>query len=150
MTRSALTWVSALMLALTALAGCTEAAPEVKPNPDMMVDPASPTAGEHVEVRFPDEPLRGLRYVLEHWTDDSWEPLYTLRAGNNGSGDATWWPVAEDRPIGAIGIVGPGPDLVVIPSDAESGTYRLCTDVVEDQTAVELENTTRCTPVVVE
>ncbi len=120
----------------------------MNPNPAMRIDPASPTAGEMVEVRFPDEPLRGLRYVLERQTDDGWVPMYTLVS--DGAGEATWWPVADDdkRPIGAMGIEGPGPDRVVIPGEADSGTYRLCTDVVEESDA--LEESTVCTPVPVE
>ena len=55
---------------------------------------------------------------------------YYLTSGCEfGSPAPDWWSVedSEDRAWRAIGTVGCGPDFVIVPNTATSGTYCLCT-----------------------
>lgn len=145
----------ALLLPVALLAACTGAEPEpdagsarpaaansperpagpydqaAKMRPDLVVaDPASATAGEAVELTWPEETLRGVAWTLEEQDGSSWQVRYFLTSRWESDGGApSWWAVSEGEGTGwaDIGVSGPGPDLLQIPDTAPAGQYRLCT-----------------------
>lgn len=109
--------------------------PDAEIRPDLLeVRPDVAAAGEHVELLFPEETVRGVGYVLERRNGDTWDWKYGLASTGGGGGEPTWWSASDsDRyPVPDIGVMGPGPDLVTIPDSAEPGDYRLCTSNAGD------------------
>lgn len=100
--------------------------------PDLMtVTPAVADPGQHVELTFPLETGRGVAYVLELAVGDTWTTTHYLTSSSEGY-DATPSAVSVDSVDDYfgwedIGIGGPGPDRILIPDDALTGPYRLCT-----------------------
>ena len=96
----------------------------------MTVAPSDPEPGEQVELTFPQETERGVAYVLERAFGDRWSTTHFLTSSTDGYGGSPGaWAVdaAEGHGWEDIGIAGPGPDLIVIPVDASTGAYRICT-----------------------
>ncbi|MEO6295254.1 MAG: hypothetical protein ABIP01_04885 [Candidatus Limnocylindria bacterium] len=83
--------------------------------------------GQIVELRFPEETLRGTLFVLDRKAGEGWERRYMLVSDANNPRPAWFTPDREDLGVGDIGIGGSGPDRVVIPEVADPGNYRLCT-----------------------
>ena len=106
----------------------------------MLADRDTVAPGEIVELTFPDEKARGILYVLEEEVGGTWAYRYGLIAGANGVPD--WFdPTQEDRPIEDIGVMGPGPDRVVIPPVASPGSWRICTGNAGENVCVRIEIT---------
>ena len=105
--------------------------------PDLMVatpDPAAPD--ETVELTFPEETSRGVAFVLERQLPDgSWDHVYFLIASRADGPDIRpeWFPADQPPNWSAGGVVGPGPDRVVVPATAEPGDYRICTANAGDE-----------------
>lgn len=96
----------------------------------MTITPVAASPGQRIALRFPESYRRGVRFSLAAWTGQGWELRYYLVSGRgSGSPASEWWSVEdrEGRGWPDIGIVGPGPDYVMIPNTAPRGTYRLCT-----------------------
>ncbi|MEO6651700.1 MAG: hypothetical protein ABIP17_03480, partial [Ilumatobacteraceae bacterium] len=93
---------------------------------ELSPDPAAP--GELVSIRFPTETLRGIGFTLDRWTGDGWTSTHFLTSGAGGDGQ-TWAGREFIEGLGwdDLGISGPGPDVVRIPTEASAGAYRLCT-----------------------
>ncbi len=128
---------ASVLLALIA-ASCSTAEPLLGPydadaeiQPELITLVPSPaSAGDLVSILFPDERNRGVHYVLESHKDDTWNLEYHLVSDWQGEkppasqkveASGTTWAIPD------IGFDGPGPDLIVIPADAEAGEYRICT-----------------------
>ena len=95
----------------------------------MIVDPTTATPGGVVALRFPDERLRGIGFVLERETGNGWvlEYLLTSRAGDPQA-DAKYWATPDEHDAWPdLGVTGPGPEYLDIPPVAEPGHYRICT-----------------------
>lgn len=96
----------------------------------MTVRPAEVAPGATIELMFPAETTRGVAYVLERASGDTWSTTHFLTsstAGYGGSPTAVSVDSAEGYGWEDIGIGGPGPDRVVAPDDADPGAYRICT-----------------------
>jgi hypothetical protein len=67
--------------------------------------------------------------VYRYWTT-AWE----------GPGHPTWHRAGDEAAeVPAIGITGPGPDRVLIPPEAEPGTWRICTGNAGENVCVRIE-----------
>jgi len=125
------------------LAGCgetTSPAEPGRPHDDaaelrdelMVAEPSTTQPGSRIELSFPQETGRGLGFVLEEEIDDGWALRYFLTsAPADGGPNETSWIPAEDGEPGwdAVGIGGPGPDVIEVPDTADEGTYRVCTAI---------------------
>ena len=127
---------SLLLIAL--LSACaTPATPSVEPwpiesdadvRPDaMVVEPEQAESGELVAVRFPGGWERGILYALDAEVGDGWERRWMLISDASG-GEPLWFVNGQDEvAVEAIGIVGEGPDRILIPDESGPGDYRVCT-----------------------
>ena len=96
----------------------------------MTITPAAASPGQRIALRFPENYMRGIGFALSAWNGQGWEVRYYLTSGHDSDSPFQWWSSAEDgeAPIWTTaGLVGPGPDYVMVTSTAPSGTYRLCT-----------------------
>jgi hypothetical protein len=95
----------------------------------IVVHPDQTTPGELVSVFFPDDRTRGIHYVLESQAGGGWNLDFHLISDWGGSHEAKYFTVEEmeDIAVEDLGIEGPGPDRVVIPSETPLGDYRVCT-----------------------
>lgn len=102
--------------------------PEPEMRPELLViEPSSAAPGDIVELRFPEETMRGVAFQLDAETADGWETRYWLTSDGNG-GPPSWVPVGTDgHGWPDVGVGGPGPDRVAIPDDVPPGRYRVCT-----------------------
>jgi hypothetical protein len=97
--------------------------------PDLMVaGPERVAPGEQVALSFPEETGRGLGFALDEQTDDGWQRrAYLTAAPDEGPPDEPAWHPPNELPVwDAIGIGGPGPDVVQLPDELEPGSYRIC------------------------
>lgn len=130
-------------------AGCDSVVPLSTPHdPAAVFDPASIVAdreaaspGDVVELTFPGEMTRGLHFVLEEEVGGTWAHRYGLMSSGEDRGAPGGWfvPGDEDIAIPDIGIVGPGPDRVVIPEPATPGAWRICTGNAAENVCVRIE-----------
>ena len=106
----------------------------------MTVTPATPAAGESVALHFGSERVRGVAFTLSRWTGKDWVVDHYLTSdwGEPGTHELTWWRAddTERRAWPDIGVVGTGPDHVVVPDDAPSGDHLLCTANSVDEACV--------------
>ena len=105
--------------------------PAASVRPELMtVTPDVAAPGDHVELTFPEQTERGVAFVLERAAGESWSTTHFLTSSTDGYGSAPT-AVSVDAAEGYawedIGIGGPGPDRLVIPTDAVPGPYRICT-----------------------
>ena len=94
------------------------------------ITPAAASPGQRIALRFPENYMRGIGFSLSAWNGQGWEVKYYLTSGQDSDSPTQGWSSAEDgeAPIWTLGgVMGPGPDYVMVPSTAPSGTYRLCT-----------------------
>jgi hypothetical protein len=124
---------------MTSMMPATAATPELGPydleatiQPEVVdIEPAHVQAGDLASVFFPDESLRGIHFVLESRSGNSWNLEYHLVSdwgdGSNTPMAYKVGSIGEDISIPDVGIGGPGPDAVLIPVDATPGEYRVCT-----------------------
>jgi hypothetical protein len=143
---------SLAFLLLFAAAGCDAppepaqaggpADPEAEMRPDLIVaDPSEVAPGEVLSLTFPAETPRGIHFVLERQTGDSWVHAFDLVSDAPGPGWQRDWSLAgsEDFAIPDIGVGGPGPDRVLIPDVAEPGPWRVCTGNAGENICTEIE-----------
>jgi hypothetical protein len=90
----------------------------------MTITPATAAPGQEIRLTFPADYFRGVGFSLARPADQ--EVLYYLTSGRGGK---PAWFSADDSAGGwpDVGIHGPGPDRVVVPTTAADGTYLLCT-----------------------
>lgn len=101
--------------------------PNAEMAPNLLVAPDEASPGEVIGLRFPEQTIRGIHFVLEVEDGESWQYLYDLVSAANG-GQPAWTHTGNDQfGIPDVGIGGPGPDRVQIPDDAGPGSYRICT-----------------------
>ena len=118
--------------------------PDAEIRPDLMeVNPDQVSPGEHVELHFPQETIRGVGFVLEERVDEGWEVRYLLTVSDSEDPDdpgGRWLP--PDNPDRDewpdIGVVGPGPGFALVPEPASPGEYRICTAMQPDNFCGEL------------
>jgi len=102
--------------------------------PGSMTTTPAALPGQRIALRFPEMYLRGVGWSLAAWNGQGWEVRYYLMSGR-GSDSPTpgWWSAEEGESAWiAVGLVGPGPDYVMVPSTAPRGTYRLCKALSND------------------
>ncbi len=106
--------------------------PEVDPE-QMRVEPEVAEPGQEVELHFPDEMLRGVRFTLERRVDDGWHHEWWMLSDQDPDDRGPDSPpanggerVREDAAVVDIGVGGVGPDLVEVPAGAHAGTHRIC------------------------
>lgn len=123
------------------LAGCSSwldpvpvrgpADPDAEVRSDLLVAaPAVVAPGAELGLRFPDERIRGIHFVLEIRTGSTWDHRFDLTSdAGPGHGLEPAWYAATDEGFGVedLGVGGPGPDIVPIPETAEPGSWRICT-----------------------
>jgi hypothetical protein len=57
----------------------------------------------------------------------------TSAPADGGPDEPSWIPAAAGEPgWEAVGIVGPGPDVIEVPDTATEGTYRVCTAIAPE------------------
>jgi len=123
--------------------------PDAQMSPELMrVTPSPAVAGQPIEVRFPEETERGVGWVLEEQEDNLWHARWSLTAasgsyGRDSENVPNWYPADDEAAFtwDALAIAGPGPDTLLIPDDAQPGTYRLCSANKIDNMCVKLEIT---------
>ena len=104
--------------------------PDAEMRPDLIVaDPAQVAPGDVLSLTFPQETMRGIHFVLESQARGAWFHMFDLTSDGPGPGWEPRWSAAGAAGFAVedIGVVGPGPDHVVIPDVAEPGTWRVCT-----------------------
>jgi len=96
--------------------------------PDLIIaEPSEARPGEIVSLTFPTGWDRGILYAIEVALGDGWERRNLLISDANGA-QPTWFDSGgENVVVEMIGIVGAGPDRVLIPDVLEPGDYRICT-----------------------
>jgi hypothetical protein len=115
------------------------AAPTLDPEwgDSMTVTPATASPGQRVALRFSPPMARGTAFSLAGWGEEGWTVAYHLTSdwGSPGGHDPDWWSVEDSEGRGwvDVGIGGPGPDHVVVPSSARAGEYLLCTANAADE-----------------
>jgi hypothetical protein len=120
----------------------------------MTVTPGEAAPGDQVELTYPGETMRGVAFVLELAVGESWSTTHFLTSSTDGYGDtptAVRVDATEDFAWEDIGIVGPGPDRLVVPGDATAGSSRICTanaleNFCAEITVVEPDTATPTTP----
>lgn len=133
-------WERFVPLPLILLAACTTALapspaggphdPGARMRPDLIVaEPPRVAPGAVLALAFPAETTRGIHFVLEQQSGDTWVHAFDLVSDGPGAGWPRDWSVAgsEEFAIPDIGVGGSGPDRVVIPEVAKPGTWRICT-----------------------
>jgi len=102
--------------------------PEARIRPDaMVIEPAETGPGAVVSATFPNGWDRGILYALEAAVEEGWERRQLLISDANGA-RPQWFSLGDDAvAVDAVGVGGEGPDRLVIPEIAESGSYRICT-----------------------
>jgi hypothetical protein len=98
----------------------------------LFAEPDEAVPGQKIELYFPAGTMRGLAFVLEEREASDWVQRYMLVAPSAGGPGAPepepWWvPYGQDLSWDDVGIDGRRPDLLVVPSDARPGEYRICT-----------------------
>ena len=125
-----------LVALLLLVVGCASVVPVASPHDagavfqprSMVADRDTAAPGDVVALTFPDEMTRGIHFVLEEEVGGTWVYRYGLISSGEGGAPGGWFlPGDEDVAIPDIGIVGPGPDHVVIPEVATPGSWRICT-----------------------
>lgn len=114
--------------------------PAAEMQPDLLqITPSPARVGDLIEVRFPEETLRGIGWVLESQEGDSWQQRYFLVSDELG--EPRWWGAEDSEGQGweDLGVTGPGPDTLLIPDVAAPGNYRLCTANSQPNFCSELE-----------
>ena len=114
--------------------------PSADLRPDLIVaEPTRVVSGEWVALTFPQETIRGIHFVLERKSGDTWTVVYHLLSSADLS-DPEFFRVEEEGvAIPDIGIAGPGPDKVPIPDDVAAGSYRICTANAGDEFCAAIE-----------
>ena len=108
--------------------------------PDLIVaEPAHVAPGEIVALTFPEQTVRGIHFVLERQSGETWNLIYHLLSSANLSESSFFRPGQEEIAIPDIGITGPGPDRVPIPDDVSPGSYRICTANAGDEFCASVE-----------
>jgi len=96
---------------------------------DVMPDTAAP--GQEVALTYPPghRDVRGVAFSLSTWAPEGWTITHYLISDAHGGSQPTWWSVEDDEGRGwhDVGVSGPGPDHVVIPTAVTEGTHLLCT-----------------------
>jgi hypothetical protein len=116
------------------------------PNLGMTLTPSTAGPGDVVALSFPTERSRGLAFTLTRDFEcrssecSGSRPsgfVETYHLASDAAGDEPRW---SDQPLQVrnIGVSGPGPDHVVVPSTAAAGDYRLCTTGRTPQLCVHL------------
>lgn len=103
---------------------------DAETRPDLMVvEPSTAAPGQVVQVTYPGGRERGVAYVLERWTGATWSTTHYLTATTDGYGTEPGWQDIGTEGYGweDIGIAGEGPDGLIIPDNAVSSEYRICT-----------------------
>jgi hypothetical protein len=108
--------------------------------PDLIVaEPARVASGKVVSLTFPEQTVRGIHFVLERQSGDTWDLVYHLLSSADLSESSFFRPGEEDIAIPDIGITGRGPDRVPIPDDVAPGSYRICTANAGDEFCAAIE-----------
>jgi hypothetical protein len=139
-------------LPLIVLAACTTALapsppggphdPGARMRPDLIVaEPQKVAPGDVLALAFPAETTRGIHFVLERQSGDTWAHAFDLVSDGPGPDWPRDWSVAgsEDFFIPDIGVGGSGPDRVLIPDIAQPGTWRICTGNAGDNICTTIE-----------
>ncbi|HEX2765897.1 MAG TPA: hypothetical protein VHR55_04575 [Candidatus Limnocylindria bacterium] len=92
----------------------------------MVVEPPTAIAGDEVKLHFPEGGDRGVLFALDAPSGGTWERRAYLLSDANG-GEPTAHGAGEEMIVEMVGIAGPGPDTVVLPSAIAPGAYRICT-----------------------
>ena len=99
----------------------------IAPN-ELQLESSLVKPGETLSILFPEEPIRGVHFVLERRQGDGWDLRYHLVSDWGGERDPVSFPAdSEQFAVEDVGIGGPGPDVVLVPEVAEPGQYRICT-----------------------
>lgn len=142
-----------ICVAWAALAGCGDrSAPEpaawtLDPTDGLIAAeaftvPDQVAAGDQFDVTFEESVDREMVYDLYHEDAEVWTARYQLFPPGSGSGSSapSWVAAGEEVNIASVGSTGPGPDRLVIPQDADPGSYVLCVREAVDPPR------TRCAP----
>ena len=105
----------------------------------MVADRDVVAPGDVVQLTFPDEMARGIHFVLEEETGLTWTYRYGLIS--SGADGAPGWfdPMDADTAVPDIGVVGPGPDRIIVPEEAQPGSWRICTGNAGENVCVRVE-----------
>ena len=104
----------------------------------MVATPATVAAGSTFDLHFPQSTVRGLGFMLERPVDGSWVLAYQLVSAQLG-GQPSWAEADVVIEVPALGITGPGPDVLIVPISAPPGDYRLCIDLESAYACIPIE-----------
>lgn len=128
----ALTATACAVLAVGAIAAFAprqnDGAPAVDPKPESMmtITPSTAKPGAQIELTYPPDYSRGIAFSL---AQQDGKVLFYLRAAFGKEPPS--WSGIDGVGLGGlydVGINGPGPDRLTVPTTATDGTYLLCTD----------------------
>ncbi|MEV8373923.1 hypothetical protein AB0P21_14350 [Kribbella sp. NPDC056861] len=96
----------------------------------MTITPSTAAPDAEIRLTFPADNGRGVGFSLADPSDET-KALYYLTAPRSPNGKPFWKSAADNQGGGwrAIGISGPGPDRLVVPTTIADGTYLLCTEM---------------------
>ena len=93
----------------------------------IVVAPDPVRAGAMAELTFSPPLERGISFDLQKRSTAGWRTRFQLLSdGGSNRRTPEWHPADEAVAVEAVGVTGPGPDRVTIPSSAQAGNYRLC------------------------
>ncbi len=94
----------------------------------MVIEPPNARPGDVVLLNFPELTARGVCFVLERVDGDGWAWTHFLVSVDLADSELRPWYDRDDE-YGCIDvrIDGPGPDRILLPTNAETGDYRICT-----------------------
>jgi hypothetical protein len=115
----------------------TEKVAEIPPSHPggVTITPATARPGATVALTFSDEKaVRGIAFQLARASEPG-KVLYYLTSdwGEPARHRPQWWVSGGTSGWEDVGIIGPGPDRVVVPDTAADGVYLLCTANAAEQ-----------------
>jgi hypothetical protein len=94
----------------------------------MTITPSTAAPDAEIGLTYPAGYGRGVAFSIADPADEK-KILYYLGSPTNPRSKPSWWSAADSEGRGwrSIGINGPGPDRLVVPTTIADGTYLLCT-----------------------
>lgn len=92
-----------------------------------------------VEGKNKDHVLRGIDSALEHWDVKTWTPKFVLLTDSSPSSHS--FPLPPDIVIRSVGLTGPGPEVIELPSELPPGWYRIRKTIIVEEPGLNKEYT---------
>lgn len=103
------------------------------------VQPEVAMPGDELRVTYRKPVSRGIGYTLEEAGVNSWRLRYMLAAAKPNDGAPRWWTPEERIGWPDEGFDDHGPDVLLVPPTAGSGSYRVCTGNAAENVCTSLQ-----------